>query len=259
MRDICQCESHGCKAKGGVQLDTRTIQKHRCKDQLQIFENAKANSEDALDKELDHIPNHLSKSRLMDSPAQTSSTTNDLCHRIADLSIAKTPLTDSPAQSSSSSTTNDLCHQLTNLSLNSNEAPSLATKDHYSKTLPVHPSESHRSAIRNVLTHLSDIGAAATALQHNIASSLKNSIKVSHSTLDSLLLDCYSLQTSLSKVTLKAAPVTLTKEDISEILSKVQVQLESTKSELVKEKFAPRPAAPVYITGTRFIELIYSI
>jgi hypothetical protein len=288
MRDICQCESHGCKAKGGIQLDTRTIQKHRCKDQLQIFKNAKVDSEHALDERLDHISNHLSISQLMDSPAQTTGTTNDLCHQIANLSISKSPLsalTDSPAQTSSttnnlcqqianltfskspltnspaqtSSTTNDLCHQLNNLRLNSNEAPS--TKDHHSKTPPVHPSESQRrSTIQDVLTHLSDIWASATALQRNTDSAFKNSVKVSHFTLDSLLLDCYSLQTSLSKVTLKAAPVTLMKEDISEILSKVQVQLEATKSELAKkEKLAPRPAAPVYFTGMQFIKFIYNI
>jgi iron-sulfur cluster repair protein YtfE (RIC family) len=124
-------------------------------------------------------------------------------------------------------------------------APS--TKDHYSKTL----SPSQLSAIRDTLTHLSDIEAAATALQRNTAS-FKNNINVSHSTLDSLLLNCYSLQASLSKVTLKAAPVTAVKEDVSEVLSKVKVQLEALKSELVKkQKLERQPAAsaPVYPTG----------
>jgi hypothetical protein len=228
MRDICKCESHGCKAKGGILLDSRTIQKHRCKDQLKIFENAKADSKHALDEQLDHISHLLSKSRLLDSPAQTSSTTNDLCHQLADLSLNS-----------------------------NNEAPS--TKDHYSETLHPGPS-SQRTTIGDVLTHLSDIGAAAAALQHDTASAFKNSVKVSHVTLDPLLVNCYSLQASLSKVTLKAAPVTLMKDNISEILSKVQVQLEATKSELVKkQKLAPRPAAPVYPTGMRFIEFIYNI
>ena len=308
MRDICRCESNGCQAKGGVQLDTRTIQKHRCKDQLQLFEIAKADSEHALEEQLHHISLHLSKFRLsdspaqttsttsdprdqianlslskfplMDSPAQSSSTTSDLCHQLANLSLSKSPLTDSPAQSSSttidlchqlanlslsklpltdspaqsSSTTNDLCYKPTNLSPNLNEASS--TKDRYSTT----PSPSQHSAIQDVLTHLSNIEAAATALQCNTASAFNNSINVSYSTLDPLLIDCYSLQASLSKVTLKAAPVTAMKEDISEILSKVKVQLEVAKSELVKkQKLAPRPAAPVYLTGMAFIEFIYDI
>ena len=53
MRSICQCESHGCQARGGVQLDARMAQNHRRKDQLQMFENAKAASERAVQEELD--------------------------------------------------------------------------------------------------------------------------------------------------------------------------------------------------------------
>jgi hypothetical protein len=225
MRDICQCESNGCQAKGGVQLDTRTIQKHRCKDQLRIFENARADSEHALEEQVDHISHHLSNLQL----------TNSRSH--------------SPAQTTS--TTNDLCHQLTNLSLNSNEAPS--TKDHCSKTST---SPSQRSTIQDVLTHLSSVEAAAAALRNNSSAS-KN---VSHPTLDSLLRECYSLQSSVSKVTLKAAPVTAKKEDISKILSTIQVQLEAQKSELLKKrKLALRPAAPVYLTGMAFIGFVSNI
>ena len=262
MRDICQCESNGCQTKGSVRLDTRTIQKHWQKDQLRIFEKAMADSEHALEEQLDHISLHLSKSQLTDSP---TTTTNDVCHQIANLSLSEFPLMDSPAQTSSttndlcqqfndfrlssskfpitthspaqtSSTTNDLCQQLTNLSLNSGEVPS---------------TNNHSSKIQDVLTRLSDVEATANALLHNTAS-LKNSTNMSHSSLDSLLLDCYRLQASLSKVTLKAAPVTAKKEDISEILSKVEVQLEALKSELVKKRKHEQQPAPVYHTGMAF-------
>lgn len=226
MHDICQCESSGCQAKGGIRLDTRTIQKHRCKDQLRIFKKAKTDSERALEEQLDRVSHHLSKFTLTaDSPAQTTSTTDDLCH------------------------------QLTSLSLNSKSNEALSMKD--AKADNEHDPPSRSSTIQDVLAHMNNIKAATTALQRNTASAFKNSVDVSHFTLDPLLLDCYSLQASLSKVTLKAAPVTAMKEGVSKILSKVQVQLEAQKFELAKKQ--KLVAAPVYLTGKAFIEFIYNI
>lgn len=85
MRDVCQCKSHGCRAQGGVPLDTRTIQKHRLKDQLKIFENAKADSERAIQEQLDHISQHLAETTLADTPVHAAA--DDLCHRLSDLHL----------------------------------------------------------------------------------------------------------------------------------------------------------------------------
>ena len=123
MRDVCQCESRGCRAQGGVQWDTRIIQKHRLEDQLKILEDAKADSERAVQEELDHISQHLAETTLADTPVHAAA--DDLCHRLSDLHL-------NPKSTSS-------------------ENPS------------------RRSAIRDVVAHLSEIEAAVASLRLKVA------------------------------------------------------------------------------------------
>ncbi len=189
MRDVCQCESRGCRAQGGVQWDTRIIQKHRLEDQLKILEDAKADSERAVQEELDHISQHLAETTLADTPVHAAA--DDLCHRLSDLHL-------NPKSTSS-------------------ENPSRC------------------SAIRDVVAHLSEIEAAIASLRLKVAENIgkAHSTNGSGFALDPLLCDCYRLQANLSKVTLKAAPVTAMKEGISQILLNIQVQLEAQKSEQI--------------------------
>jgi hypothetical protein len=201
-------------------LDTRTVQKHQRKDQLLMFENAKAASERAVQEELDRVSRHLAETTLEDAPVQnTRAAADDLCRQLSDLNLA--------SKSTSSSTT----------------AP-----DRTHSEIP-----SRNSAIRQVLAHLNKIEAAAAGLHHKITSASEDLQGTrTHSAngrfaLDHLLRDCYSLQADLSKVTLKAAPVTEMKEEISRLLTKIRVQLEAQKSEWRKEQ---KPSATVaYPTG----------
>jgi len=206
MRDVCQCESRGCRAQGGVQWDTRIIQKHRLEDQLKILEDAKADSERAVQEELDHISQHLTETTLADTPVHAAA--DDLCHRLSDLHL-------NPKSTSSEN-----------------------------------PSQRSAIRVRDVVAHLSEIEAAVASLRLKVAENIgkAHSTNGSGFALDPLLRDCYRLQANLSKVTLKAAPVTAMKEGISQILLNVQVQLEAQKSERVKEH-SKHTAATAYTTG----------
>ena len=186
MRSICQCESHGCQARGGVQLDTRTVQNHRRKDQLLMFENARAASERTVQEELDCVSQHLAETTLEDTPVQNTRTAAD-----------------------------DLCRQLSDLNLDSKSA-SLTADRSYSE-IP-----SRNSAVRQVLAHLNTIEVAAAGLQQKITLAAKDLQGTNgRFALDHLLCDCYCLQADLTKVTLKAAPVTAMKEEISGLLTKI--------------------------------------
>jgi hypothetical protein len=214
MRSVCECESHGCQARGGVQLDTRTIQNHRRKDQLLMFENAKAASERAVQEELDRVSQHLAETTLGDTPVQNTRAAAD-----------------------------NLCRQLSDLTLDSKSASS-TTQDRSYSEIP-----SRNSAVRQVLARLNEIEAATAGLQHKITSAADD-LQGTHSTnahfaLDHLLRDCYSLQADLNKVILKAAPVTAMKEEISGHLTKIRVQLEAQKSEWHKRHKEHKPSATV--------------
>lgn len=213
MRSVCQCESHGCQARGGVQLDARTARNHRRKDQLQMFEKAKAASERAVQEELDRISQHLVEITLEDTPIQNTSAAAD-----------------------------DLCRQLSDLNLDSKSTSSTTEQDRYSD-IP-----SRNSAVRQVLVRLNEIEAATVDLQHKIASASETHSTNGRFALNHLLRDCYSLKADLSKVTLKAAPVTVMKEEISGLLKRIRIQLEARKSEWRKEH-KPQATAS-YPTGT---------
>jgi len=131
--------------------------------------------------------------------------------------------------------------------------PPFTAADNLSLNLKSTSSESKNSsrcsAIRTVIAYLSEIEAAAAQLQLKFVEDTGKAHGVDSAgfPLNPLLRDCYRLQANLSKVTLKAAPVTTMKESISQILSNLQVQLEAKKSEWVKEH--EQLATSTYTTG----------
>jgi hypothetical protein len=194
-------------------LDTRTVQNHQRKDQLLLFENARAASERAVQEELDRVSQHLAETTLDHTPVQNTRAAAD-----------------------------DLCRQMSDLNLDSKSSSTTAQDRSYSE-IP-----SRNSAVRQVLARLNMIEAAAADLQHKITSAAED-LQGTHSingrfVFDHLLRDCYSLEADLSRVTLKAAPVTVMKEEISGLLKKIRVQLEAQKSEWEKQKPSATAAYP---------------
>jgi len=186
-------------------------------DQLQTFENAKAATERAVQEELDRISQHLAKTTLEDTPIQSTSAADDLCHQLSDLHL--------DSKSTSSTTGQD-------------KNPEILSRN---------------SAVRQVLARLDEIEMATADLQCKIASASEDP-RSTHNmngrfALDHLLRDCRSLQADLSKVTLKAAPVTVMKEEISGLLTKIRIQLEARKSEWRREHKPSATAGAVYPTG----------
>ncbi len=69
MPNLCECEGHGCGTRGGVQIDQRTFRKHQQKDKLVQLQKGQAESERAVQEELDRISRYMERITLDDRPS----------------------------------------------------------------------------------------------------------------------------------------------------------------------------------------------
>ena len=66
MPNLCECEGHGCGTRGGVQIDQQTFRKHQQKDKLVQLQKGQAESERAVQEELDRISQYMESITLDD-------------------------------------------------------------------------------------------------------------------------------------------------------------------------------------------------
>jgi hypothetical protein len=69
---ICNCETNGCRLKGGVQLSLRTARDHAHADTARRYERAHLASEKALQEQEDAIATHLASMTLADQVSEPS-------------------------------------------------------------------------------------------------------------------------------------------------------------------------------------------
>ena len=69
---ICNCETNGCRLKGGVQLPLRTARAHAHTDTANRYECARLASEKALQEQDDAIATHLASMTLADQVSEPS-------------------------------------------------------------------------------------------------------------------------------------------------------------------------------------------